>query len=218
MRVANESTRLAVVCPPGQPSDEARREEALADLLDRLAVHDPPTYEHCRRVASLARQVAARLELDPLSVRAAFAGGLLHDIGHLSTPREVLARHGPLASRDVRSIRRHPEEGRALLRDLVFDPRVLRCTLEHHERPDGRGYPRGVQLEEPITALVAVADTFDTIRTRRWAHRTVPRSQALAEIRRVAGTQLDFDACRALHHLFEEPWIETDNAVASTGG
>ncbi len=186
--------------------EDKRNERVLSSLLDRLAEHHAPTYEHCRRVASLSRQLALRLHMSRDDVRAAFSAGLLHDIGHIVTPVELLDHEGPLAPRLWAELHQHAGEGHALLTGVVFDPRVLACIRDHHERPNGTGYPNGLHLCEPITALVAVADHFDTV-IRAWGRlRGSVLSRALADIRRRAGRQLDFALCRAMHDLFNEPW------------
>jgi putative nucleotidyltransferase with HDIG domain len=185
--------------PPGAAA-------GIDDLLDRLAVHHPPTYDHCRRVASLSRQLATCAGLGYREVAVAFAAGLLHDVGHLATPRALLCRREPLTAADWRLIHRHPETGAALLRTEELDPRVAACAAAHHERPDGSGYPNGSRVLEPITALVAVASAFDTITYNRWLEQAQPQDFALRELRRMAGTQFDVDAVRVLHQLLGESW------------
>jgi putative nucleotidyltransferase with HDIG domain len=174
-------------------------------LLDQLAVHHPPTYDHCRRVASLARQLATSQGFSSHEVAVAFSAGLLHDIGHLGTPRDILGKREPLSDDEWAVVRRHPELGAALLRNCGLDPRVAACAATHHEQPDGRGYPRAEHDLEPLCALVTVASVFDTLTYKRWLERAQPQDDALRELRRAAGTQLDASAVRALHTLLAEP-------------
>jgi len=184
----------------------SHREMQLAGFLDQLAAHHPLTYDHCRRVASLGRQLAITLGMVPGDVSSVFAAGLLHDIGHLQTPRALLSKREELTNEDWTILRAHPQVGAELLAGVVDDPVVLRCVLEHHERPDGDGYPAGGTNQHRVTAIVSVASTFDTITYKRWLQRTADQEHALQEIRRVTGTQLDEVVVRALHALVGEPW------------
>jgi putative nucleotidyltransferase with HDIG domain len=203
------STAAAAAIQPEPSIDTAglnHREMQLAGLLDQLAAHHPLTYDHCRRVASLSRQLAMTLEMVPSDVSSVFAAGLLHDIGHLQTPRELLSKREELTSDDWALLRAHPRVGAELLTGVVDDPPVLRCVLEHHERPDGDGYPSGNAVQHRVTAIVSVASTFDSITYNRWLQRSADQEHALQEIRRVTGTQLNETVVRALHALVGEPW------------
>lgn len=201
------STVAAVQADPTfQPMGLSPREMRLAGLLDRLAAHHPLTYDHCRRVASLGRQLAMTLDMVPGDVSSVFAAGLLHDIGHLETPQALLSKTEVLTRDDWALLREHPLVGANLLAGVVDDPLVLRGVFEHHERPDGAGYPTGCTEQHRVTAIVSVASTFDTITYKRWLNRCADQEHALAEIRRVTGTQLDETVVRALHTLVGEPW------------
>lgn len=190
----------------GLRREEKRNEQVLSSVLDRLTEHHAPTYEHCRRVASLSRQLAIRLHMSPLDVRAAFAAGLLHDVGHVFTPVELLEHRGPLSPDQWAELHCHTTHGHALLAGAVFDLRVLACARDHHERPNGTGYPNGLHLRESITALVAVADHVDTMRHAWCRRRGGTLQRTMADIRRLAGRQLDVAMCHAMHELFGEPW------------
>jgi putative nucleotidyltransferase with HDIG domain len=123
----------------------------------------------------------------------AHTSGLLHDIGKFVLSDRVMERGGQLAEADWRGVRRHPDVGAELLRDIgVYGP-VAEIVRAHHERMDGRGYPRGLKGDEipPIARIVAVAEVYDTL-TAPDTYRTPMTSfEALHELRRVAGLQLD---------------------------
>ncbi len=123
----------------------------------------------------------------------AHTAGLLHDIGKFVLSDRVMERGGQLEESDWRGIRRHPDIGAELLRDIgVYGP-VAEIVRAHHERMDGRGYPRGLSGDEipAIARIVAVAEVYDTL-TAPDTYRTPMNSfEALNELRRVAGSQLD---------------------------
>ena len=123
----------------------------------------------------------------------AHTAGLLHDIGKFVLSDRVMERGANLQDSDWRGVRRHPDIGAELLRDIgVYGP-VAEIVRAHHERMDGRGYPRGLSGEEipAIARIVAVAEVYDTL-TAPDTYRTPMNSfEALNELRRVAGSQLD---------------------------
>jgi HD-GYP domain-containing protein (c-di-GMP phosphodiesterase class II) len=135
-------------------------------LLVRLGEKDEATEGHTRRVAMLAVQIGEALGLPPARLRGLALGGLLHDMGKLSVPSAVLTKPGPLDDDEFAEIRKHPEAGHRLLRDLGgFADGVLRLVLDHHERLDGSGYPRGLTAGELDleTRILAVCDVYDAL-------------------------------------------------------
>ena len=147
-------------------------------LTLRLAGKDTYTEEHTRRVALLAVQVGEELGLPPSRLRSLATGGLLHDIGKLAVPDGILKKPGPLTEDEFAVIRRHPEWGHHLLGELGdFSPSVRRLVLDHHERLDGSGYPRGLSETELDleTRILAVCDVYDALISTRvyrdaWTH------------------------------------------------
>jgi putative nucleotidyltransferase with HDIG domain len=135
-------------------------------LMLRLAEKDVSTEEHTRRVASLAVEVGERLGLSAPRLRALATGALLHDIGKLSIPDEILRKPGALTDEEYDEIKQHAERGRALLGELGgFDDAVKRLVAGHHERLDGTGYPHGLQADELDleTRILAVCDVYDAL-------------------------------------------------------
>jgi putative nucleotidyltransferase with HDIG domain len=135
-------------------------------LMDRLARRDTGTEEHTRRVALLAARVGDELRLPPGARRQLAVGGLLHDIGKLSVPLEILQKPAGLTDEEFAVIKRHPSDGRRLLEELGgFSEEVLRLVSDHHERLDGSGYPRRLSAPElPLeTRILAVCDVYDAL-------------------------------------------------------
>jgi putative nucleotidyltransferase with HDIG domain len=175
----------------------------LSSLVRTLDERDSRAARHCAAVAAFSRDIAAQAGMSKRDQELAHTAGLLHDIGKFALSDRVMERGGRLEDADWRGIRRHPEIGASLLTDIgVYGP-VAEIVLAHHERPDGRGYPNGVTDEAipPIAKIVAVAEVYDTL-TAPDTYRTPMTSfEALRELRRVAGTQLDGTYVEALATL-----------------
>ena len=150
---------------------------------------------------------ASRMGFEGGSLDGIRLGGELHDIGKIGTREAVLHKPGSLTDDEFRQISEHPLLGERMLSPLAQEsPDVLRIVRSHHERLDGRGFPDGLRGEKiPIEArIVAVADAFDAMTTRRPYRDSRPPDVALAELRRVAGSQLDPDAVEAFVGAFPE--------------
>jgi putative nucleotidyltransferase with HDIG domain len=173
-------------------------------LLVRLIERDSSTAEHTRRVALLAARVGEELKLPAALRRDLAVGGLLHDIGKLSVPLEILQKPGPLDDEEFTEIRRHPAAGRRLLEELGgFPDTVQRLVSDHHERLDGTGYPRGLQgcdlsLE---TRILAACDVYDALVSDRVYRPAWPAERALALLREEAGTGFDPKVVEALERI-----------------
>jgi putative nucleotidyltransferase with HDIG domain len=167
----------------------------LSALLRTLDLRDRMTARHSAAVARYARELAASAGLSAEEQELAHSAGLLHDIGKFVLPDEVLKTRGVLTDEDWEQIKRHPYEGARIVSQIDGYTPVGDIILAHHERLDGTGYPRGLKGDEiPVVArIIAVCDTYDAM-TARDSYRE-PRSsfEAIAEMRRVAGTQLDPD-------------------------
>jgi putative nucleotidyltransferase with HDIG domain len=147
-------------------SEEAFLGPRVRALMVRLAERDASTEEHTRRVALLAASVAEALKLPAGARRQLAIGGLLHDIGKLTVPLEILRKPGALTDEEFATIKRHPLDGRRLLEELGgFPVEVRRLLSDHHERLDGRGYPAGLTAEQlPMeTRILAVCDVYDAL-------------------------------------------------------
>ncbi len=147
-------------------SEEAYLGPRVRALLVSLGERDASTEEHTRRVAMLAARVGEELKLSADARRHLAVGGLLHDIGKLSVPLDVLQKPGPLDDDEFAAIKRHPADGRKLLEELGgFPEQVRRLVSDHHERLDGSGYPRGLKAEQLSleTRILAVCDVYDAL-------------------------------------------------------
>ncbi|MGA9859138.1 MAG: HD-GYP domain-containing protein, partial [Solirubrobacteraceae bacterium] len=170
-------------------------------LLVRLGEKDPSTEGHTRRVATLAVAVGEQLGLPESRLRQLALGGLLHDMGKLSVPDEILKKPGRLTDEEFAEIRRHPANGRELLSELGgFSTLVLDLVESHHERLDAGGYPNRVpaaQLDLEVRILT-VADVFDALTADRVYREAWPVHRALALLDEETGTAFDGECVAAL--------------------
>jgi response regulator RpfG family c-di-GMP phosphodiesterase len=177
-------------------------------LARALEAKDAYTRGHSIRVSQYAVGTAERLGFVGPRLDGIRLGGELHDIGKIGTREAVLHKPGTLTDEEFRQITEHPALGERMLLPLAQEsPDVLRIVRSHHERLDGRGFPDGLRGERiPIEArIVAVADAFDAMTTERPYRDARQPDDAVAELRRVAGTQLDPAAVEAFVDAFPEP-------------
>jgi len=182
-------------------SEEAFLGARVRALMVRLAAKDASTEEHTRRVATLAVEIGEEMSLSRTRLRSLAIGGLLHDIGKLSIPDAILQKPGPLDEEEFAVIKLHPERGQELLEELGgFDESITRLVLDHHERLDGRGYPRGLRSDDLdlATRILAVCDVYDALVSPRVYRDAWPVPKALAHLQSEAGTSFDSRCVTAL--------------------
>jgi diguanylate cyclase (GGDEF)-like protein/putative nucleotidyltransferase with HDIG domain len=172
--------------------DRAARYRAAASLAKAVDERDAYTGHHSERVSELAARVATKLGLDAEQVELTRLAGSLHDLGKLAVPEELLRKPGELTDSERLVLERHPQIGFRMLDSLGVDP-VADVVLHHHERWDGAGYPDGLRGEQiPLGArIIFVADAFDAMTSDRAYRPRCSTEEALAELRRCAGTQFD---------------------------
>jgi HD-GYP domain-containing protein (c-di-GMP phosphodiesterase class II) len=119
--------------------------------------------------------------------------GLLHDIGKFAFPDRILMADRPLSEADLEIVRQHPINGAELVRRIEGYDKVAEVILAHHERVDGTGYPYGLQKEQipTLARIISVADTYDVLTARDTYRPPISGPEAIAELRNVAGSQLD---------------------------
>jgi putative nucleotidyltransferase with HDIG domain len=181
----------------GELSDR-RRVELFEALASALEARDAYTHGHTRRVTRHATAIAQRLGLPKEQTAKVRTAAAIHDIGKLETPRDVLNKPGRLTDEEFAVIKRHPVDGARMAASLGDDD-ITAMVLHHHERLDGTGYPSGLAGEQiPLGArIIAVADTFDAITSRRAYRGASSHKKALAILTAEAGAQLDPMAVRA---------------------
>jgi putative nucleotidyltransferase with HDIG domain len=165
----------------------------LSTVLQTLSMRDAMTARHSTAVARYARTVAGMLGLDEREQDLIHTAALLHDIGKFILPDSVLFAERKLTDEEWELIKLHPEQGAKLVERIEGYGPVAEIVLHHHERFSGGGYPAGIAGEDiPLgSRIISVADTYDVMTARDSYRRPVSSEAALAELRRVAGTQLD---------------------------
>jgi putative nucleotidyltransferase with HDIG domain len=171
----------------------------LTAMIETLALRDRMTARHSAAVARYARELALAMRLSTDEAELAHTAGLLHDIGKFSFPDSILLAERRLEGDHWDIVRRHPGDGARIVRQIDGYGPVADVILSHHERWDGSGYPRGLKGEEiPLAArLISVADTYDVVTARDSYRHPISSEAAIAELRRVAGHQLDPAAVHA---------------------
>ena len=184
-------------------AEEAFLGSHVRALMVSLAEKDEYTEEHTRRVALRAVQVGEELGLSPIRLRELATGAIVHDIGKLAVPDAILKKPDKLTSDEFSAVQRHSETGYRTLRELGFGESVRRLVLDHHERLDGSGYPRG--LSGPAISLdariLAVCDVYDALISTRVYRDAFTHEQAMTILHGEAGTKLDRRCVAALERV-----------------
>jgi putative nucleotidyltransferase with HDIG domain len=186
----------------------------LAGLMRSLDIRDERTARHSAAVARFARDIAKDLGMSDEDCELAHTAGLLHDIGRFALSDRVAERGRTLTDEDWDAIHQHPELGAYMLRDLGMYGPVAEIVLAHHERIDGRGYPAFLPEEEipEIAKIISVAEVYDTLTAKDTYRTRVSSFEALTELRRVAGTQVDARYVEVLAGLLSGEGVEYRHA------
>ena len=190
--------------------EEARR--VTSTLVDAATPKDGYTAEHAVEVARLSRLVGLDLGMSEEELEWLVHGALLHDLGKIGVADAVLGKPGPLTEEEWAVVKRHPEIGAKMIEPLEVLSRAAPVVRHHHERPDGTGYPNGLQGDEiPLAArIVAVADAYDVMlrgrlyQPKRYRPKSSP-AEALQELRREAGRQFDARVVEAIARVLGDP-------------
>jgi len=204
-----------------QSTKRARvRQETVVLAVQALAVSalDRETGDHTQRVMQLAEAIARQLAQSEEKIHLLRLAALLHDIGKVGIPAVILLKPGPLTHEEWDRMHRHPDIGRQILERSgdLFHP-LASIVVAHHERWDGRGYPRGVAKNEiPLSArILAVVDSYDAMTSPRVYKRDpLSNAQARAELQRCAESQFDPGVVEAFLYVLEEQ----EEALCSTPG
>ena len=165
----------------------------VQSLVRTLEARDEYTCGHSDRVAEITRMLARELGVSKCECARIYRSGLLHDIGKVGVPDEVLGKTGRLTDEEFQMIQQHPVIGMRILKDLRSFEDMLPAVMHHHERVDGKGYPAGLKGDDiPFTArIMAVADGFDAMTSNRPYRSGMPFEKAENILRENAGSQWD---------------------------
>ena len=153
-----------------------------------VEIRDPYTAGHQRRVAHLAASIAQELDLSEERIEGIFLGALIHDIGKIAVPSEILSRPGELRPEDIGYLKIHSQKGYDILKPVNFPWPVAEIALQHHEHLDGSGYPQGLRGGEILLEahIVSVADIVESLTAHRPYRPAYPLNEALAFIKKNA--------------------------------
>lgn len=207
VRLIEETFRtLLLSLEESQRARERSYVEAVAAIVTAADARDQETTGHSFRVALYAVELARSMGVCGEELKAIEWGAVLHDVGKMVVPDEILRKCSPLNQEEWMIMKQHPSWGFEMLAEVSFlQPASLDLIYSHHERWDGDGYPRGLAGREiPLGARIfAVVDTYDAITSDRPYRRACPHAVAMAELLRVAGQQLDPEVVAAFQQIHE---------------
>jgi putative nucleotidyltransferase with HDIG domain len=188
---------------------------AMRSLVRSIHLHDQMTARHSAAVARYARGIAKAAGCSDDEQQLVHTAGLLHDVGKHILDDAILKGDTKLDDDQWELVKRHPEEGARIVRLLEGQENVAEIIHAHHERVDGRGYPRGLEGEgiPRLSRMISIADTYDVMTARDSYRDPVSSAEAIAELRRVAGAQLDAE----LVEIFVRDVIGHDEAAFAHG-
>ncbi|MBC2717132.1 MAG: PAS domain S-box protein [Desulfobacteraceae bacterium] len=171
-----------------------------------VEIRDPYTAGHQRRVAHLAAAIAKALKFSEERIDGVFLGALIHDIGKIAVPSEILARPGKLLDEDINYLKIHCRKGYEILEPVNFPWPVAEIALQHHEHIDGSGYPQGLRGDEILleSRIICVADVVESLTAHRPYRPAYSLEKSLAFIRKRAGKCYGRQIVAACSELFEK--------------
>lgn len=167
--------------------------QTVVSLANAIDARDAYTGDHSQRMGDLATRVSQAMKLSEKAVESVYWAAVLHDIGKIGVPDEILNKPGPLTAKEWTSMKEHPLIGAEIVAPVKHLAPVAPIILSHHERYDGSGYPHGLKRNEiPLgSRIVAVVDAYVAIRDKRVYSESHTHDEAIEEIKRCSGTQFD---------------------------
>lgn len=187
-----------------------QKDNLLLEIVDALAASveakDPYTAGHQKRVGALTKAIVEKMNLTEQDVNGISIAGSIHDIGKIQIPSEILCKPGTLLGEEFALIKTHSKAGYDIIKNIDFPYPVADILLQHHERLDGSGYPKGLYDEEILLGakIVAVADVVEAISAHRPYRPALGIDRALEEIERMKGIQFDKQVVEICLSLFRE--------------
>ena len=183
----------------------------IRSIVNAIDAKDPYTCGHSDRVANIAKAIAQRVGVDSFECERIYMAGLLHDVGKIGIPDAILSKPGKLTDEEYDIVKKHPEIGYTILKNLGQLQYVLPGVLHHHEAIDGSGYPAGLKGEMiPLVGrILAVADAYDAMTSTRPYRDGMPSEKAESILREGAGKTWDAKFVQGLFDCLSKGQIET---------
>ncbi len=193
--------------------EQGRRQRMFLSAIQAMSgaidAKDPVTSGHSERVAELGKQIAKWLGWPPAAIEEIYFAGILHDVGKIGVPDNVLNKPGKLEDNEFIIMQSHPAKGAEIMRPVEIPEVVLRGIAEHHERLDGKGYPHGLPAEEISQAarILKIADVYDALVSKRQYKEPWPAAKACDLIYSQRGTEFDSHIAEVfLQHMAPSDW------------
>jgi PAS domain S-box-containing protein/putative nucleotidyltransferase with HDIG domain len=188
-------------------------EGVIAALARTVEVRDPYTAGHQRRVSELGAAIALHMGFDEERAEGVRVAGMLHDVGKITIPAEILSKPGLLTTMEFQLIKGHAQAGFEILETIHFPWVVAEMAQQHHERQDGSGYPEGLSGDEilPEARILAVADVVEAMASHRPYRAALGIEVALDEVRSGAGTRYEAAVVEACERVFAEGFAFTES-------
>lgn len=181
-------------------------EQTATALVNAIDAKDVYSHGHSLRVAQYSEKIARMAGKDEEECRRIYFAGLLHDVGKIGIPISIINKKGRLTEEEYETIKSHPEKGSQILSSINEFPFLSVGALYHHERYDGKGYPRQLKGEDipEIARIISVADAYDAMSSNRSYRKELPQPIVREEIVKGAGTQFDPKFAKIMQRLIDE--------------
>jgi putative two-component system response regulator len=198
--------RLRFEINEGIQQQQQIMEGLILTLSSTVEVRDPYTSGHQKRVAELACTIAKHMDLSEDHINAIRMAGVVHDLGKIAIPSEILSKPGRLSEIEFSLIKTHSQVGFDILKDINFHLPIAQIIHQHHERMDGSGYPQGLKGDKILleARIMTVADVVEAMASHRPYRPALGIDTALEEISKNKGTIYDTDAANACLKVFRE--------------
>ena len=183
--------------------------QATTMLAQTIELKDGYTEDHCERLAATALAIGKRLGLAEERLEQLRYGALLHDVGKLGITDNILGKLGRLTTSEWAEVRKHPTIGKEIVEKIKGLGLVAQIVEEHHERVDGKGYPKGLKGDEILleARILAVVDAYDAMRSDRPYRQALSREEAIRELRENAGSQFDPLVVKVFLEILDEETV-----------
>ncbi|WP_409288251.1 HD domain-containing phosphohydrolase [Peribacillus sp. SCS-37] len=182
--------------------------DTLKDFVYQVEKKDRYTFLHSDRVAKYCMKIAKKLKLSKEQLKSLLLAGGYHDVGKIKVPEEILNKPGRLTNEEFDIIKKHPEDSAKMIKH-IYSGRIPDIILQHHERLNGSGYPKGLRDDEILleAKIIAVADTFDAMTEDRAYRKAFTPEYAIEELKKMSGTHYDESVVSAFEAVLIEEGI-----------